>query len=335
MGLARRTFGLVMRNWWTKLTALVTTLAIVAFLPVPWLVARTDDPPGMAWRLDGRLRMNGETIDPPGIWYGLTAGRPPVLAEVVWSWIDPDAGKPRDMRTGSLFDSPALAEPSAFAVGLAQAGMTVSTATLIEARNPLVAGLPDRVWVSAVNGKEITSRGDWLLSLLTLGPTNEFVGGDGRSHTFAGPTFPYANVDVVRVPTDIDVSLAGWGQLIPESIYRNLRLGRSHGLLLALAAYSQYSGVDLAQGRVIGGTGILRNDGTVASIGGLAAKARAAHAVGVEVMVYPAAQQCQWESSDRPGLAGMTMVPVATLVEAIEVLTSDAPLADRPSPCQS
>jgi hypothetical protein len=45
-------------------------IVFVALLPVPWLVARTPNPPGMAWRVDGRLQLNGETIDPPGAWYG-------------------------------------------------------------------------------------------------------------------------------------------------------------------------------------------------------------------------------------------------------------------------
>lgn len=331
----RRAWKLVARSWRTRLTAVTLVLALVAALPLPWLVSRTENPPGMAWRLDGRLRINGETIDPPGVWYGLTAGRPPLVAEVVWSWFDPDTLGPRDMRTGSLLDSPALAEPAAFAVGLAEAGVAVTTSTLIEARNPLVAGLPDRVWVKAVNGREIHSRGDWLRSILALDDHNEFVGGDGRIHAFTGGRFPYGAVDVVRAPTDMEVSLAGWGSLIPESIYRKLRIGRSHGLLLALAAYSQYSGEDLARGRVIGGTGILRSDGTVAPIGGLAAKARAAHRAGVEVMVYPAAQRCQWIARGEPELAGMVMVPVGTLSEAIALLRGDLTFADDASICQS
>lgn len=323
-----------MRSWWTRLTAMVLVLALIAVIPLPWLVARTENPPGMAWRLDGRLRINGETIDPPGVWYGLTAGRPPVVAEVVWSWLDSDARGPRDLRTGSLLDSPALAEPAAFAIGLAEAGVAVTTSTLIEARNPLVEGLPDRVWVRAVNGREIHSRGDWLRSILSLDDHNEFVGGDGRVHAFSGERFPYQAVDVVRAPTDMDVSLAGWGSLIPESLYRKLRIGRSHGLLLALAAYSQYSGEDLARGRVIGGTGVLRNDGTVGAIGGLAPKARAAHRAGVDVMLYPASQQCQWIADDSE-LSGMTMLPVATLDEAIALLRGQHPPAVEASVCQS
>lgn len=325
-----------MSGWSTRLTALTITLALVALLPVPWLVARTSNPPGIAWRLDKRLLLNGETLDPPGTWYGLTAGRPPVVAELVWGWVNSDGTGPRDMRRGSLLDSPVLAEPAALAVGLTEAGVSVTTSTMIEARNPLVAGLPDRVWVKEVNGRQIQTRGDWLRSVLSLDDHNEFVGGDGRTHNFDGGRFPYGAVDVVRAPTDIEVSLAGFGRLIPESIYRKLRIGRSHGLLLALAAYSQYSGEDLTQGRVIAGTGVLRSDGTVAPIGGLAAKAKAAHSVGVDVMVYPAVQRCQWAALDESGLTGMTMLPVTTLGEAIAMLRGDLPIPDEASlACQS
>jgi hypothetical protein len=79
----------------------VAGLLVIALLPVPWLMARTPNPPGMAWRLDGRFQFNGEAIDPPGTWYALSAGRPPVVAEVVYSWIHPDVQPPRDMTRGS------------------------------------------------------------------------------------------------------------------------------------------------------------------------------------------------------------------------------------------
>ena len=67
--------------------ATVAVLSFVALCPVPWMKAQLDHPPGSAWRLDGRLVINGETVDPPGSWYWLTAGRPPVVAEVVRGWV--------------------------------------------------------------------------------------------------------------------------------------------------------------------------------------------------------------------------------------------------------
>jgi hypothetical protein len=206
------------------LTALAGCLVLLAALPVPWLVARTPNPPGMAWRLDGRLQLDGETIDPPGVWIGLTAGRPPLVAEVVWSWLDPDIDNPRDMRDGSMFDSPALAEPAAMAVGLALAGRVVDVSTIVEARQPLVAGLPARVAVSKVNGRAIVSDDDWANSLAGLGDLNEFVSGDGDVFGFTGTTFPYEVVDLMHAPTDLEVSLTGWGKLVPIGWYRSWHL---------------------------------------------------------------------------------------------------------------
>ena len=306
------------------LTALAGCLVLLAALPVPWLVARTPNPPGMAWRLDGRPQLDGETIDPPGVWIGLTAGRPPLVAEVVWSWLDPDIDSPRDMRDGSMFDTPALAEPAAMAVGLALAGRVVDVSTIVEARQPLVAGLPARVAVSKVNGRAIVNDDDWAHSLAGLGDLNEFVSVDGDVFGFTGTTFPYEVVDLMHAPTDLEVSLTGWGRLVPIGWYRKLALGNSNGLLLGLAAYSQASGANLALGRVIGGTGVLREDGSVGPVGGLAAKTRAAHRAGADVMIYPAGQSCLVAASLDPS-SGMAAVPVASLSEAITVLRGDTP----------
>jgi hypothetical protein len=321
----------IRNHWWARLTALAVGLSLIAILPVPWLVARTSNPPGMAWRLDGRLAVNEVLLDPPGTWYGMTAGRPPLVAEVVWSWFEADAARPRDMRKGSRFNTPALAEPAAIAVGLAQAGVVVTRSMIVEAREPLVMGLPDLVWVSAVNGLPIATRDDWAHSLTTLGVHNEFVTVDGHPHAFDGSSFPYGVVDLVDAPTGLEVSPAGWLSLVPESWYRQLAVGKSHGVLLGLAAYSQATGEDLARDRVIAATGVLRADGTVGPVGGLVAKARAARRAGVDVMIYPAEQQCELEAGVDPGQ--MKMVPVSTLSEAIEALRDDTTIAGLVLPC--
>jgi hypothetical protein len=333
-GALRRGIHLIRHEWWARLAALLAMLAFVALLPIPWLVAKTPNPPGMAWRLDGRLQFNGHTIDPPGSWIGLTAGRPPVLAEVIYSWIDPDATGPRDMRNGSRFSSPAMAEPAAIAIGLIEAGVAIDVTTLIEARDPLIGGLPDRIAVSQVNGQTITSRNDWSLMIDGLGQHNEIVTAGGQVVVFEGRTFPYGRVNLMQSPTDLSVSLAGWGSMIPESWYRNLSLGRSHGLLLALAAYSDAAGVDLADGRVIAATGVIRGDGTVGRIGGLSAKARAADRAGADLMFYPRDQRCQEkEVMESLGGTSMRMVPVATLSEAIGVLQGDVELTTEDGDC--
>ena len=90
----------------------VAALSVVALCPVPWLKADLDHPPGSAWQLDGRLEINGTTVDPPGTWYWLTVGRPPIVAELVKGWLFDEARRvgehapgppgpaPGDLRTG-------------------------------------------------------------------------------------------------------------------------------------------------------------------------------------------------------------------------------------------
>ncbi|MGH8913711.1 MAG: S16 family serine protease [Acidimicrobiia bacterium] len=321
----RRVKGFLRRHPHARWGIPVVGMLVIAVLPVPWLIANTPNPPGMAWRLDGRFQFNGETIDPPGIWYALSAGRPPVVAEVVLSWVDPDLPPPRDMTRGSAFNSPAMAEPAALAIGMARAGRVIELTTVVEVSGPTIPGLPDRAQVARLNGQAITSPEEWSNALSHLGQMNEFTTGRGAVHTFTGAELPYRDVAAMGFPIEASVSPAGWLRFIPESWYRNLTLGRSHGLILALAAYTHASGEDLANGRVIAGTGVIRIDGTVSAIGGLAAKARAAHRAGVEVFFYPASQRCQGEAiaeslEDRV----MTMHPVETLDEAIGVLRGAA-----------
>jgi hypothetical protein len=303
----------------------IAGLLVVALLPVPWLMARTPNPPGMAWRLDGRFQFNGETIDPPGTWYALSAGRPPVVAEVVFSWIHPHVQPPRDMTRGSGFNSPAMAEPAAIAIGLARAGRDIELTTVVEVSGPEIPGLPDRVQVARVNGQAITTGAEWSNAISHLGQENEFITPAGTVHNFTGAELPYREVATMGLPIEASVSLTGWLRFVPESWYRNLTLGRSHGLILALAAYTHASGEDLARGRVIAGTGAIRIDGTISTVGGLAAKARAAHRAGVEVFVYPASQRCQGDAVAE-SLRGhaMTMHPVETLDEAIGALRGAA-----------
>jgi Lon protease (S16) C-terminal proteolytic domain len=302
---------------------------VIAFLPVPWLMANTSNPPGIAWRLDGRFLFDGEAIDPAGTWYALSAGRPPLVAEVVMSWLDPDVPPPRDLTRGSEFSSPAIAEPAAIAIGLVRAGREIELTTMVEVSEPTIPGLPETAQVARLNGQTITSQEEWSDAVAHLGLMNELITRSGAVHTFAGAELPYREVVTMGFPIDASVSPTGWLRYIPEDWYRNLTLGRSHGLILSLAAYTHASGEDLAGGRVIAGTGAIRIDGTVSAIGGLAAKARAANRAGVDVFFFPASQRCQGKAigeSLRDG--AMTMYPVETLDKAIGVLAG----AVSPSP---
>jgi Lon protease-like protein len=106
---------------WRRPATAAAVLAFVALCPVPWMKLQAANPPGTAWQLDGRLVLDGHTVDPPGTWYWLTAGRPPIVAEVVRSWF---GGGPavRDLHDGPVAQRPTVVEPAAAAVGLRLAG---------------------------------------------------------------------------------------------------------------------------------------------------------------------------------------------------------------------
>jgi hypothetical protein len=207
---------------------------------------QADDPPGTAWRLDGRLVLDGRIVDPPGTWYWLTAGRPPVVAEVVRSWLGVGPTI-RDLHDGRVARRPAIVEPAAASVGLRLAGR-------------------------AAEADAVTAA----------------IGG------------PYART-------------------LPVTWYRNLSLGTSHGLMVALVSYVDSSGDDLAHGRAVAGTGGINSDGSVRPIGDLPAKAEAARRVGADVLLFPAVQGGELAGFDR---GAMRLVPVSSLAEAVAALTA-------------
>jgi hypothetical protein len=297
----------------------VAALAVVALCPVPWLRADLDHPPGSAWRLDGWLEINGETVDPPGRWYWLTVGRPPIVAELVTGWLFDEAGEPSTMRDGRLSQRPAVSEPAAAAVGLRRAGWTVEVMTVIEVSAPRAAGLPERAVLAALNGLPVTTREGWDSAVAGLGAVNTLTTTDGDSFGFDGGAIPFDRVDIVELPTDGLRAVVG-GRLartIPGAWYRDLALGASHGLMVALVSYVHGSGNDLAAGRAIAGTGRISSDGSVGTIGGLVAKATAARDVGADMMLFPAAQADELAAFDA---GSMRLVPVTTLDQAIAAL---------------
>ena len=151
------------------------------------------------------------------------------------------------------------------------------------------------------------------------GDRNTLTTADGDRYEFAGPRLPFRRVDVLDVPSDhLDVAVGGrLARTWPGSWFRDLALGSSHGLMVALVSYGYGSGEDLADGRAIAGTGTIRGDGSVGSIGGLWAKATAAREIGADVLLFPAQQASQLDGFD-PG--AMRLLPVASLDEAIDAL---------------
>jgi hypothetical protein len=296
----------------------VAAALMITLCPVPWLQAELDEPPGSAWQLDGRLVIDGTSVDPPGTWYWLTVGRPPIVAELLAGWLGSEAAAPTNMRGGRLAQRPAVNEPAAAAVGLRRAGWPIELGVVVEVSDPLDTELPARAVLAAVNGLALTSRATWEEALGTLAAVNTLVTERGDTIEF-GTALPFGRVDVIDVPADgLDAAVGGrLARTVPGSWFRQLSVGASHGLMVALVSYVYGSGEDLACGRAIAGTGTIRGDGTVGSIKGLSAKATAAREIGADVLLFPARQVAELDGF-APG--DMRLVPVGSLDEAIAEL---------------
>jgi hypothetical protein len=315
------------RPW---LRRLLTLGVIVLLLPIPWRHASSGPIPATAWRLDGRLHVDGQPVDPPGRWTWLAIGRPQLVGEAIWEAVVGTDQPATDLRDGLVTRSPALAEPAAAAVGLRAAGQVVPLGFIVEVHGPLEPGYPERAIVVSIDGLDLTDRqafdqaaSGWEavagVPTTPLPQTIAFSLQDGREFTAPGRRLPYRVVSTLDVaPVELEASITfGFMRWLPFDWVRDFSLGSSHGLMVALTTYADASGYDLAQGRHVAGTGGIRGDGMVTRIGSLPAKARAAHRAGADVLVYPAMQVGELEGED---LDGMTLVPVRTLSEAVEWL---------------
>jgi hypothetical protein len=296
----------------------LAVLSLVALLPVPWMTAGLEHPPGTAWRLDGRLHIDGERIDPPGEWYWLTVGRPPMVAEAVAGFVG-IGSRTRSLVGGTVASRPDVNEPAAVAVGLRAAGRPIDFRLVVELSRPTVDGFPDRVEVTSLNGIAATTPDDWERALGSLGNRNTIVDISGIELAFDGPHLPYERTDLLDVPVDqIEARIGGRLAGTPMGQwFRGLALGRSHGLMVALITYAHFSGDDVARGRVITGTGGIRGDGSVVRIGGLRSKASAAVRLGADVLLIPAEQLHELNGLD---LGRTRVIAVDHLDEAIQQL---------------
>lgn len=313
---------------WTVRSLVV--LLILAVVPVPWLHVVDENPPGWAWRLDGRLVVDGEVMEPEGRWSWLTVGRPPLLIEAAHDELIGTENPARDMRTGPVGSRPAQSEPVAAAVGMREAGRHVPMEILVEVSGPQEDGLPQRAVLVEIDGRPLSSRADVRAAAEMAGETVHVVTAEGDEFAMPGPDLPYDDLRILDIaPPEITAAIGGpLSRLAPVAWFRSLSLGSSHGMMVALLTYAHLADEDLARGRHIAGTGGIRGDGTVTRIGGLPAKAHAAHRARADVLFFPAEQAGELAgfTSDR-----MVLVPIATLADAIEYLAAEDPQEPGPA----
>jgi len=104
--------------------------------------------------------------------------------------------------------------------------------------------------------------------------------------------------------------------------------GPSAGLILAIAIVDKLSPGDATGGADVAGSGTIRPDGTVGSIGGVRHKIRAAHAAGVTEFLVPSAN-CAEAVQGLP--EGIRLIEVETLAGALDALETAAAGGDPPT----
>lgn len=118
---------------------------------------------------------------------------------------------------------------------------------------------------------------------------------------------------------------------VPVDIESGRIGGPSAGLMIALTVYDKIAPENLSAGRRVAGTGTIDSEGTVGPIGGVGLKALAAYRDGADVFLAPAAQE-EEAASLLPADAGMEVVGVGTLGEAIDALDNAEPGSGQPDP---
>ena len=299
-----------------RVTRWLVVLVVVALLPVPWLQGGLRHGTSRALVLS----IDGVTTTDADLRYLTVVGYYPLAEALADLLVHEPGGAPNDLLSMETPDwlRPRVNEPVAAAMGVRAAGGTVPLRLSITGWVPNEGG---PVEVDRLNGRPIRTAGD-LLGARELVPSNAwwFTTRDGRR--FDGAPSEVLERVQLRWGSRLDAHTTGgvpFGHIaaLREPI-RDLPVGASHTLIVAVAAYEAHSGIDLTRGRVVAGTGELDPlTGSVGRIGGLALKADAAWRDGVDVLLYPAAQSDELVPLHTPG---MRRIPVSTLDDAITAL---------------
>jgi len=105
----------------------------------------------------------------------------------------------------------------------------------------------------------------------------------------------------------------------PLSIEAGVVGGPSAGMMHTLAIIDTLTAGEMTKGHVIAGTGTIRADGTVGTIGGVRQKVVAAEAAGAEYVMVPAGN---YEAALTAERKSIEIVPIANVGDAIDFLST-------------
>ncbi|MTV26748.1 hypothetical protein FTX61_15185 [Nitriliruptoraceae bacterium ZYF776] len=298
-----------------RATRWLVIVTLVLLLPLPWMQGglRHGSSRSLVVALDG------VELATPDLRYLTVVGYYP-LGQAIADWLVRDASSSQlDLMRADPPDwlRPVVNEPVAAAMGLRAAGQPAPLRLSIE------GDLPNgqHVRIDRFNGRPIRTGPD-LVAARELLPYEEFWFSTRDGQRFAGAPSDVLSRMQLRWSTPIEAHTTGgvpFGHIAAvRDPVRELPVGASHTLMVAVAAYEHASGEDLTRGRRVAGTGALDPlTGTVGRIGGLELKARAAADDGAEVLLFPASQADELEGQR---FGRMRLVPVHDLDGAIAAL---------------
>lgn len=324
-----------------SVTAVVVLVILAALLPVPYVKLAPGPTFNVIGEQDGEpfLLIDGTTTYPVTGALDMTTVRESggprgglTFVEAIGAWFSAaDAVVPRELiypdditgdevrkRQAALFST---SESDAVGAALEYLGLPVATevvATAVLQDAPAGEFFEPRDAIVSIDGEAITTPGQVvdIVQGKPIGSTFEFeVERLGEPVTFEitsadnpdNPGSPYLGVTVGIVYTpefDIDFTLQDVG-------------GPSAGLMFTLGIIDKLTPEDLTGGGHVAGTGTIDPDGTVGPIGGIRQKLAGARDGGAELFLMPA-RHCAEAQGHVPD--GLTVVPVATLSEAVAAI---------------
>ena len=214
----------------------------------------------------------------------------------------------------------------AAAVGAQAAGIEVEISTAVVVMNVLRDSPADGVLrpgdvITAVDGEPLDDANQ-LQAITQAGSVGDeltlTVVRDGDEQEITATLGEIAGEDGARLGIAIDDGVERLELPFDVTLRDGTRIGGpSAGLMVALTVYDLLSDEDLLDGRVVVGTGTMGSNGTVGGVGGVPEKMVAADAYGADLVLVP---ESQLREALRSAPEGLTVVGVATLEEAIEVL---------------